>query len=457
MAMLQSRSHDEQTNQLWVRRGGTIVSLATGQCLAAISGSVTVADCDLWFGGDRDVDLKWTLTPSQQLTTTNTQNHPNSCVDWHPGRSGLSLQRCNDGKNQRFVMEARKVRMKTILAEAEARQCSECPKLTCPEPACPKLTCPEPACPKLTCPEPDCPKSVPLGTMWPDLKTVAVHVALLIYFWTCNSGQKTPESTQEIRVLQDLLHEELNELRQQPGELVRVCEELKRELKQAHGNFAVVNGQETSVMQHKLDDLKHMMQAMFASDGAGTGDSSSICTFSSWTHVGSSRCCFLPETYLKVVTEDGDVPKLARRLVQGEAVRAANGEVMQVLHPPEQHEARAVVELGAGMAFLVVSPDHRILVPGKTTVQARELALGSDVILIDAPAKLSHFEWKLEPMLVLKISFKPDLPVAAFMEPPSILSKGCRNKPVLRRGLKKRLASHAEVLSIPDTTGYLSD
>ncbi|CAJ1356102.1 unnamed protein product [Effrenium voratum] len=210
-------------------------------------------------------------------------------------------------------------------------------------------------------------------------------------------------------------------------------------------------------MQHKLDDLKHMMQAMFASDGAGTGDSSSICTFSSWTHVGSSRCCFLPETYLKVVTEDGDVPKLARRLVQGEAVRAANGEVMQVLHPPEQHEARAVVELGAGMAFLVVSPDHRILVPGKTTVQARELALGSDVILIDAPAKLSHFEWKLEPTLVLKISFKPDLPVAAFMEPPSILSKGCRNKPVLRRGLKKRLASHAEVLSIPDTTGYLSD
>ena len=40
-------------------------------------------------------------------------------------------------------------------------------------------------------------------------------------------------------------------------------------------------------------------------------------------------------------------------------------------------------------------------------MQARELALGSDVILIDAPAKLSHFEWKLEPTLVLKISFKP--------------------------------------------------
>ena len=257
---------------------------------------------------------------------------------------------------------------------------------------------------------------MPLETVWPGLEMVAVHVAvftnvaLTICLWTCNSGPKVQQ----------------------------VCEELKTELRQARDGCAVVNGQETSVMQHKLDDLKHMMQAMFASDGAGTSDSSSICTFSSWTHVGSSRCCFLPETYLKVVTEDGDVPKLARRLVQGEAVRAANGEVMQVLHPPKQHEAqlpsgalfqvvlifwggrigrvfpskptrkmfvwfpflfwgwgggagkgvplkptdktglccvclflplateeaRAVVELGAGMAFLVVSPDHRILVPG---------------------------------------------------------------------------------------------
>jgi len=101
-----------------------------------------------------------------------------------------------------------------------------------------------------------------------------------------------------------------------------------------------------------------------------------------------------------------------------------------------------------------MSLDHRILVPGNKTVQAMELEVDSEVILDGTQAKLTSMEWKHEPTMVLKISFRPDLPVAAFMRPPSILSKGSRKTP-LRRG--KRRGDGGDVVTIPDTEGYLTD
>ena len=56
--------------------------------------------------------------------------------------------------------------------------------------------------------------------------------------------------------------------------------------------------------------------------------------------------------------------------------------------------------------------------------------------------------------MVLKISFRPDLPVAAFMRPPSILSKGSRKRQ-FRRGKKR--GDGGDVVTIPDTEGYLTD
>ena len=59
--------------------------------------------------------------------------------------------------------------------------------------------------------------------------------------------------------------------------------------------------------------------------------------------------------------------------------------------------------------------------------------------------------------MVLKISFKPDYPVAAFMRPSAILSKGSRQKS-LRRGMKKKIPGQADdVVTLPDTEGYLTD
>ena len=72
--------------------------------------------------------------------------------------------------------------------------------------------------------------------------------------------------------------------------------------------------------------------------------------------------------------------------------------------------------------------------------------------------------------MVLKLSFKPDLPVAAFLRPSAILMKGSRDKAPVRRGNRRSSASQAEaedamsaadtenaVMSLPDTEGHLTD
>ena len=77
-------------------------------------------------------------------------------------------------------------------------------------------------------------------------------------------------------------------------------------------------------------------------------------------------------------------------------------------------------------------------------------------------ATLTSLNWKHEPTIVLKIQFKPDIPVVTFM--PSILSKGFRQKPF------RRSKKHAEIPSpsvdaetpvadaeIPGTEGHLTD
>ena len=192
-----------------------------------------------------------------------------------------------------------------------------------------------------------------------------------------------------------------------------------------------------------------------AIDGQRGSDSSSVCTVGSWTHVASGQpCCFLPDTYFKVVTDDGEIcEKPAKMLFKGTCVVAADGTVIEVLYPPEQHQVDAVIKLQVGSAFLVVSPDHRILIPGNKTIQAKELEEGSEVFLdgTKATAKLTSVEWNLVPTMVVKIAFKPDIPVAAFMWSPSILSKGSRNKPRVRRGTSTRTPEGGDALTIPDT------
>ena len=192
-----------------------------------------------------------------------------------------------------------------------------------------------------------------------------------------------------------------------------------------------------------------------AIDGQRGSDSSSDCTVGSWTHVTSGQpCCFLPDAYFKVMTDDGEIcEKQAKMLFKGTRVIAANGTPIEVLHPPEQHQVDAVIKLQVGSASLLVSPDHRILIPGNKTIQAKHLEEGSEVFLdgTEAKAKLTSFEWNHVPTMVVKIAFKPDIPVAAFMWSPSILSKGSRDKPRVRRGTSTRAPEGGDALTIPDT------
>eukprot|EP00435_Cladocopium_sp_Y103_P008932 s1698_g2.t1 len=177
-------------------------------------------------------------------------------------------------------------------------------------------------------------------------------------------------------------------------------------------------------LSSKMTHIAATLDALDAHEQSSSAD-----TVGSWTHVAEEPCCFLPETFLKKVTDVGHEFVSVQNLFQGAQVVAANGTVIEVLSAPEQHQVDAVIKLQAGPSCLVVSPDHRILIPENKTVQARDLEVGSYVVLDGTAAQLTSFEWRLEPTMVLKISFIPDLPVAGFLPQPAIWSKGSRQKP----------------------------
>ena len=231
------------------------------------------------------------------------------------------------------------------------------------------------------------------------------------------------------------LMQELQESRQEIQRLGRVQEKDTKELEQ--------------VLMQLVSEVKESRKETDASMILLGSEASSESTAGSWSHVHSGEPrCFLPPTYFQVVTEYGRVLAPAYTLYRDAEVVAATGDRVKVLFPPEQHQVDAVIELHAGLSFLVVSPEHRILVPGNKTIPARELEEGHEVILDGTRATLTSRKWKVEPTVVLKISFTPDLPVAAFMPVPSILSKGSREKPRLRRARKQPAV---DSVTIPDT------
>lgn len=137
-----------------------------------------------------------------------------------------------------------------------------------------------------------------------------------------------------------------------------------------------------TIIEQKLDWIKDVLAHVSSklTDDVATPDtddhSSSAGTVGSWTHVAEEPCCFLPDTFLKKVTDVGTEFVSVQRLFQGAKVMAADGSVIEVLQAPEQHQVDTIIKLQAGPSCLVVSPDHRILIPGKKTVPARDLEVG---------------------------------------------------------------------------------
>ena len=77
--------------------------------------------------------------------------------------------------------------------------------------------------------------------------------------------------------------------------------------------------------------------------------------------------CFLPQTSFKVYKSVAEQFVLASELAVGAHVESAGGECLEVVSI-KYHVAYELVELIAGTELLQVSPTHRIVIWGPTTL-----------------------------------------------------------------------------------------
>ena len=150
-------------------------------------------------------------------------------------------------------------------------------------------------------------------------------------------------------------------------------------------------------------------------------------------------------------------------LQKGSQVLAGDGKtVLEVVDISKEAQTTKVVVLQAGGATLRVTPDHPVQVPNEGGNAGRPLCMPAgklkvgELVMLDSgeAVALTSAETLAMECNVLKIVFKPDLPVAVFSSPSCILSKG-HQKLQTRRGVRGRgkEAAHPtdEGASIPDT------
>ena len=181
---------------------------------------------------------------------------------------------------------------------------------------------------------------------------------------------------------------------------------------------------------------------------------------------GASGCskqnCFMLDAVFKsrmdVFREGGDLQK-------GSQVLAGDGKtVLEVVEISKEARATEVVDLQAGSATLRVTPDHPVQIPDERGEPGRHVYMpagklkAGDFVMLDSgePVALTSAEAQAMECKVLKIVFKPDLPVAVFSSPSCILSKGHKKKSQVRRsGMGGRGKDSADPMdggaSIPDT------
>jgi hypothetical protein len=232
------------------------------------------------------------------------------------------------------------------------------------------------------------------------------------------------QTSQEVQKMKEELEKNICELQEVRSKKLELLE--KELLCRNNLGKRLVDDHDQDLVRVELRDLKAVVNALqqdfvrmaaHMQDACSYSDASSVDTLESRMHAGSPKpCCFHPDAHFKLLSDDGQVLLApASMLHQGARVQSASGKVVEVVNPPEQHQVDSVIELKAGTASLVVSPDHRVLVPGfpgNKTVKAEELSEGDVVILDGIPARLSSCERKTGKMVVIRLGFKPDLPVA---------------------------------------------
>jgi hypothetical protein len=229
------------------------------------------------------------------------------------------------------------------------------------------------------------------------------------------------QTSQEVQKMKEELEKNICELQEVRSKKLELLE--KELLCRNNLGKRLVDDHDQDLVRVELRDLKAGVNALqqdfvrmaaHMQDACSYSDASSVDTLESRMHAGSPKpCCFHPDAHFKLLSDDGQVLLApASMLHQGARVQSASGKVVEVVNPPEQHQVDSVIELKAGTASLVVSPDHRVLAPGNKTVKAEELSEGDVVILDGIPARLSSCERKTGKMVVIRLGFKPDLPVA---------------------------------------------
>ncbi|CAE7918697.1 unnamed protein product [Symbiodinium sp. KB8] len=260
------------------------------------------------------------------------------------------------------------------------------------------------------------------------------------------------------------------------------CEQLQQQLAEARGQLEVL-WVERGMYQERLRQLaemnkkqesRHHRHPAFHPPGPAPSQESDLAEQLGYSLVdedvasvlsGSSGCslqqnCFMLNALFKCRM---DVFREGSDLQIGSQVLAGDGET--VLEVVEIKEARAteVVDLKAGAATLRVTPDHPVPIPnaegkagGHHCLPAGKLKVGDFVMNSSGePVALTTAETLAMECKVLKIVFKPDLPVAVFPNPSScILSKG-QKKSQKRRSVRGRGQQAADPIdegaSIPDT------
>ena len=170
-------------------------------------------------------------------------------------------------------------------------------------------------------------------------------------------------------------------------------------------------------------------------------ETSSDLSLSSWFSVKPH--CFMIDAIFKTRKYGTDFFLMGKDLVKGSEVVAGDDQtILQVSEPPKVCKASKAVRLQAGAATLQVTPDHLVqffdeddeLEASNSYRPAGQLKVGDCVVLDSGEAaaltSVTTFPVDCE---VLKLVFKPDLPVAVFSSPLCILSKGHKKKPVTRR------------------------
>jgi hypothetical protein len=141
---------------------------------------------------------------------------------------------------------------------------------------------------------------------------------------------------------------------------------------------------------------------------------------------------------------------------QHEILIAASGAAVEVVsvkcHDPEDVN---LMWLRAGDAHLIVTSDHRIVVPrgaGQQTIPANHLRVGDLVMCAGGERTLDEAEEMLVHTSIYEVSFQPDIAIETyFLFDDAVLTKGARLKKVTTRrgGMKYRRKNNCP--SIPET------